>query len=528
MLTIQQLTSLDIEYLHNIAMKNPDNCCMQKLICMVINCIAENDNLARIRLWIWPNDILQIFSNQKLKIGGEIRRHSPNTNFCDVIVSESIPLSLNAFNIGVKLNSLREDLIPNFLYTYHYLEAMRPLLWKENVHVWFLPPMEQRKSIPHIFVENIGLSSPLYLLIREIKTFSHLASLFCQCLLALSEANLYCGFLHNHICNSTIMVRNANDLQDKWSIYTKNNIKVRVFEDIPIFQDYEYSEISGPIIYDLYHLCRLFIKNIMISQSFLNPGPKEFCQMLRELLGSLGIPQWYLIDIENIKCGVCKNTNTLIFPKETTDATYKDIIGILISFTDKYQLGEILQRDESSYDQHVCDTSTFFKKCNHNNDTFLTLSCSSLSIGSIDNMEEMVTHQNKHTDTLKKSLEQNYTRINTKGDGILPLNHISWPIIKEGVQKQCLMRVDLYLALLEQKIILDELDCILYCSKLIRDNIDNDNLENYIAEHRAKLMRLYGEYKTIYDNSKFVLSWEQEELLEYISYIILNKSVKTR
>lgn len=525
MLTIQQLTTLDVEYLHEIAIKNPDNCCIQKLIGMVINCIAEEDNLARIRLWIWPNDILQIFNNQKLKIGGQIRHRSSHTNFCDVIISESIALSLNAFSIGTKLNSLREDLIPNFLYTYHYLEAMKPLLWKQSVNVWFLSPTEQRKLVPHLFVENIGISSPLYLLIREIKTFSHLTSLFCQCLLALSEANLHCGFLHNHICNSTIIVRNANDLRNKWSIYTKNNIKVRVYEDIPIFQDYEYSETSGPIIYDLYNLCRLFIKNIMSSQSFLNPGPKEFCQMLRELLGSLGIPQWYLINIENIKCEVCKHTNTVIFPIEVLDATYKDIIGILLSFTEKYQLEEIVQKDESSYDQHVCTTSTFFKKRDHNDDTFLTLSCSS---SRTDNIEEMITSQNKYTDDVKKSLEKNYSRINDKGSDILPLNHISWPISREGVLNQCSLRIDLYLALLDQKILLDELDCILYCSKLIRDSIDNDNLENYITEHYARLMRLYGEHKTIYDNSKFVLSWEQQELLEYIGYILLNKSVKTR
>lgn len=532
-LTDRELARLDFTRIHEFALQSPADCCSQYLLASAIQHIGD---LLRLQLWIWPGGIIRKLSGNRMQCSAYVRERTKNRVVYHLIIGPP-STGRQEYNTGEKLNQLRRENIPNFIYTYYYIEGGAPLVIDEQIYAWFFPIKEVLGKASYLAVEAINETEEGTTLLQylskqdgKLARFSELSSLFLQCFAALAEANKLCGLTHDHICpqGQTIMVRTAGDLANEWITYQRLGVKVCVFGNLPIIGNLHRAVGKGSVIYDLYYLVVLFANAISNKLTF--PGVRQFSQFLVELLAELNVPQWYITNIDLIECPVCcsDEERKVIFPPDIIETTYDQIRSVIIKLRKKYDLDELIQfmvpikarGDFCSFDKVV-------SYCDDEDDKLLTATyCPSEEDYPLD---QIFSNYDMVTSKLKTNLEGRYGSIDVKKKklGILSLPD-SPP--KNLVEQVCTLHIELFTEFLQQKISLDQLDCILYCSCQIRPegSIEDQNLQNYINEHHARILRLVGECSDIYDDSKYLLPWEQWHILERVHYILTSKPVRTR
>lgn len=488
--------------------------------------IAEDFNLNRVRLWIWPNDHSYMLNNRRYS-KARIRNRTKH-NICGVIIDS---LSIDEeedkkeFLIAQKLNELRELHIPNFIYYYSVINGAKPIYNPENgeIYCWFNDPINALGCCNYTLIEDLSdISKSFNSVLESLSSFNQISSLYIQALLSLAAANVRYSFTHNSIHPSRIIIRKIEERDNNTIDYIDFDISVKVFSDIFIFTDFKAStcgELEKPIIYDIYNLSSSFISCIE-DKSNITVSGRQFRKMVNEILESCQLPQWYILNIKNNY--IDENE---ILPKEALNIRYSDIVNILREIMSKYQLDNVLMSIKPNRKSGVVSDELIPVKV-YDDDEFLS-KCykETYSFTDEDQTKYYKSLHFKVVDKIKNELESEYSIITQLTKSVVTAKTI---MSKEELDRYCSLYIRLFISLLKQKIRIDELDLALYTSsKLIKD-IANNNLENYINEHYSRLRRIMGELSELYENSRYVFKWQYQDVVDRIWYILSKKSLKTK
>ncbi len=539
----QAVAELDVTSVLQSADANPQNAIWPNLLKNMVESIAAVNitgeaDIVRLRLWLHPgppvrpNRFRALFRERSQLAVAEVQVFDQDKGKA-------------AFEVWVQLNTLRQIGIPNFQFAYLAVSASKPLVIAGTLHSWFQSIRASITITDYLILENIPGVPIEAVVARVIDSPNALFSYFMQLVFALSSTG------HNKvdISGETLIFRKSKGLEGRLIEFELQSTDeswvrrwVRVYDYIPMFTQVDLGKGSGGDIYDYYHLCRIFLTALK-KRAVAEVAVRQFSRWVVESMFELGIPLWYIKTLASTNVrfaeGVRKPWSRILnsLPSNTfgvvatlwPDEECSDHQMVFDQFEDPIAADEqiILDHADRKLEEPLLASATY----DHDH-------LFSFCYGVAD--EPDVPYLDLHDqqiDKLKKQLELRYFEIHTARVRVKEIiespesEKLLWS--DKILEEKCRVIIVLFDLLMKQRTILDRLDEFYYTRKKYTEGVDAEatetqNLANYITEHYSKVARIVGENALLYRDTKLILPFRDQEVVDYAWLILNNKSLGTR
>ncbi len=484
--------------------------------------IIDQNSFDRIRLWLkYPYLISNRSTN--IIITGVLGQHTP---YC---IKQANHLR-DSYDIGLVLNELRKT-IPNFIYTFYYIKSGLPIYDGEKVMTWFLPPRGNIAEVDYLFLECLLYAPTLSRYLRETDiSLDTVIKIYLQLIYALNSANTQYSFIHGNMITNKVLIRYC-EKSNRIILDDENYIDSDV---IPVIVDYSKSSIvhektvvvkNGTVTMDIYTLTRDILQNL-VKRNSPSLEIRNAVNFFKDILLDMAVP--YAIVNMILRLDI---SPLVTDPKFNYVLDYNHFIIILHDCLAKSKLDHLILYSKEPPRSQELNIKHLLKA---SSDSFIEPINGFLSLCYQGKPYDKVLHYkystgfNDYMHKSKEGIKLAYTDINSN---IFEINNHNLSeilvISMNDMNKISSEYTLLFKNLLSIRVLLDDLEIRHKHRIQLISDIENELLENYIKENRAKLLRITGENKYIYTNCKKIINFDLITEIEIIWYVLNHESVNT-